>query len=317
MYNLLNAIFYFIVLLVKIIRDIDRSRDFLCSFDSCFPESDEEELAWLQDRQQLWIKQGTNYAFLKTVQYVFWEYPRGKTKDYLKLSNTTQEQLTERNTLAKNILDGNEVEHFIDVFPIINKFYIKTILKIFQFKKKEEDNKLLNHTTHSTLPSVDSKAKRSIDILGALVGLSITVTLLPFISLLIYFDDPGPIFSSQTRVGLYGQEFRIWKFRSMIKDAEKYRHLVAKEAQGHFFKNKNDPRLTFIGAFLRKTCLDKFPQYWNVLKGEMSLVGPRPPTVNEVSQDLPHHFKRLHVKPGLTGEFQEGKLQNQQISDLD
>lgn len=154
------------------------------------------------------------------------------------------------------------------------------------------------------LPSVNSKAKRFIDILGALVGLSITGLLLPLIAPLIYFDNPGPIFFSQTRVGLHGRKFRIWKFRSMIKDAEKCRHLVVNEAQGHFFKNPNDFRITRVGAFLRRTSLDEFPQFLNVLKGEMSLVGTRPPTPDEVSEYLPHHFQRLHVKPGLTGEWQ-------------
>jgi len=154
------------------------------------------------------------------------------------------------------------------------------------------------------LPSVNSKAKRFIDILGALVGLSLTGLFLPLIATLIYFDNPGPIFFSQTRVGLHGQKFRIWKFRSMIKDAEKYRHLVTNKAQGHFFKNPNDPRITRIGAILRRTSLDEFPQFLNVLKGDMSLVGTRPPTPEEVSQYLPHHFQRLQVKPGLTGEWQ-------------
>ncbi|MDR9404878.1 MAG: sugar transferase, partial [Halothece sp. Uz-M2-17] len=154
------------------------------------------------------------------------------------------------------------------------------------------------------LPSVKSKAKRLIDIIGALVGLSITAILYIFIAPAIYFDDPGPIFFRQTRVGLHGQTFCIWKFRSMVKDAEKHKHLVTNEAEGYIFKNQNDPRITRIGHFLRRTSLDEFPQFLNVLKGEMSLVGTRPPTPDEVSQYLPHHFKRLQVKPGLTGEWQ-------------
>jgi len=156
----------------------------------------------------------------------------------------------------------------------------------------------------SDLPCVDSKGKRVIDIIGALVGLTITAILYIVIAPAIYLDDPGPIFFNQTRVGLHGKTFRIWKFRSMVIDAEKRKHLVNNEAQGHIFKNENDPRITRIGSFLRKTSLDEFPQFLNVLKGEMSLVGTRPPTPDEVSQYLPHHFQRLQVKPGLTGEWQ-------------
>jgi len=156
----------------------------------------------------------------------------------------------------------------------------------------------------SNLPCVNSKTKRVIDIFGALVGLSLTALLSIFIAPAIYLDDPGPIFFRQTRVGLHGQTFRIWKFRSMVKDAEQRKHLVANEAQGHIFKNENDPRITRVGHFLRRTSLDELPQFFNVLKGEMSLVGTRPPTPEEVSQYLPHHYQRLQVKPGLTGEWQ-------------
>jgi len=156
----------------------------------------------------------------------------------------------------------------------------------------------------ANLSCVNSKTKRVIDILGALVGLSLTALLYLVIAPAIYLDDPGPIFFRQTRVGLNGQTFRLWKFRSMVKDAEQRKHLVTNEAQGHIFKNENDPRITRVGHFLRRTSLDELPQFFNVLKGEMSLVGTRPPTPEEVSQYLPHHYQRLHVKPGLTGEWQ-------------
>jgi len=159
-------------------------------------------------------------------------------------------------------------------------------------------------TSVSNLPCVTSKAKRAVDILGGLVGVGLTAILGIVIVPAIYFDDPGPIFFSQTRVGLNGKTFRIWKFRSMIPDAEQHKHQVVNEANGFIFKNEKDPRITCIGQFLRRTSLDEFPQFFNVLKGDMSLVGTRPPTPDEVSQYLPHHFQRLQVKPGLTGEWQ-------------
>jgi len=152
--------------------------------------------------------------------------------------------------------------------------------------------------------SVFSKVKRLIDILGALVGLAITGMLVPFIAIAMQIDSPGPIFYSQTRCGVNGKKFKIWKFRSMIVDADKQKHLVKNEAKGHIFKNENDPRITRVGKFLRKTSLDEFPQFWNVLKGDMSLVGTRPPTPDEVAKYSKHHFDRLRVKPGITGEWQ-------------
>lgn len=149
-----------------------------------------------------------------------------------------------------------------------------------------------------------SRLKRALDIFGSLVGLSFVAILLVPIAVAIKLDSPGPIFFRQTRVGLNGKCFSIWKFRSMVTDAERLKASVKNQAQGCFFKNDNDPRVTRVGAFLRKTSLDEFPQFLNVLTGDMSLVGTRPPTVDEVEQYQPHHWRRLHVKPGLTGEWQ-------------
>ncbi len=153
-------------------------------------------------------------------------------------------------------------------------------------------------------PSVNSKAKRFLDILGSLVGLTITLLLAIPITIAMQFDSPGPLLYSQIRCGLNGKRFRIWKFRSMIVNAEQQKHLVENQAQGHIFKNDRDPRITRLGRFLRRTSIDEFPQFWNILKGDMSLVGTRPPTPDEVSQYNNQHLQRLFVKPGLTGEWQ-------------
>lgn len=153
-------------------------------------------------------------------------------------------------------------------------------------------------------PSTSSILKRCLDIVGAIVGLLITAVLFIPIAIAIQLDNPGPILYSQVRCGHRGRTFRIWKFRSMVTNADALKHLVENEAQGLVFKNKNDPRITRVGAFLRKTSLDEFPQFLNVLLGEMSLVGTRPPTVDEVMKYEPHHWQRLSVKPGITGEWQ-------------
>lgn len=155
-----------------------------------------------------------------------------------------------------------------------------------------------------THPSVRSKVKRTIDILGALVGLLITAIIFIPIVIAIKLDSPGPIFFHQTRCGWLGKKFEIWKFRSMCSHAEALKKQIKNQASGAFFKNDNDPRVTKIGRFLRRTSLDEFPQFWNVLTGDMSLVGTRPPTPEEVDCYQVPQWQRLDVKPGLTGEWQ-------------
>ncbi len=152
--------------------------------------------------------------------------------------------------------------------------------------------------------SANSKRKRLLDIIGALIGLVVTVILAIPIAIAIQFDNPGPIFYSQIRCGVKGQPFRLWKFRSMVVEADRLQHLVENQATGNIFKNKNDPRITRLGHFLRRTSLDELPQFWNVLKGDMSLVGTRPPTLEEVRKYEKHHWERLNIKPGITGEWQ-------------
>lgn len=162
----------------------------------------------------------------------------------------------------------------------------------------------LSSPLNSVHPSVYSKAKRLVDILGALVGLAITTVIAIPIAIAIQLDDPGPVFFSQTRCGLNGRSFRLWKFRSMVVNAEQLKHQVENQAKGLIFKNQDDPRQTRVGRLLRRTSLDELPQFWNVLKGDMSLVGTRPPTLDEVSRYEQHHHQRLSVKPGLTGVWQ-------------
>nr|WP_170943914.1 sugar transferase [Leptolyngbya sp. BC1307] len=155
-----------------------------------------------------------------------------------------------------------------------------------------------------THPSVRSKAKRAMDIIGAFVGLGLTAVLTVVVAIAIKREDGGPIFFAQTRCSWMGKRFTIWKFRSMVTDAEARKREVANKVEGPLFKNDNDPRITQIGRFLRRTSLDEFPQFWNVLKGDMSLVGTRPPTPDEIAQYEISQWQRLNVKPGMTGEWQ-------------
>jgi anti-anti-sigma factor len=157
---------------------------------------------------------------------------------------------------------------------------------------------------HPTHPSVKSKTKRLIDIVGALVGLGITGVLFIPIAIAIQIDDPGPLLFGQIRCSWMGKRFKMWKFRSMVRNAEALKHQVENQVSGPLFKNKNDPRITRVGRFLRKTSMDELPQFWNVLKGDMSLVGTRPPTPDEIEMYEIPQWQRLDVKPGMTGEWQ-------------
>jgi anti-anti-sigma factor len=155
-----------------------------------------------------------------------------------------------------------------------------------------------------THPSVRSGIKRFMDICGALIGLGITALLFLPLAVAIRLDSPGPILFSQVRCGWMGRRFRIWKFRSMVSDAETLKGSVANQVQGAFFKNDNDPRITKVGRILRKTSLDELPQFWNVLIGDMSLIGTRPATPDEVRRYAIPSWQRFDVRPGLSGEWQ-------------
>lgn len=148
--------------------------------------------------------------------------------------------------------------------------------------------------------------KRLIDICGSLLGLMITGILFLIFAPIIYVQSPGPVLFVQDRIGKNGRKFKIYKFRSMYLDAEERKKelLSQNEMKGQMFKMENDPRIIPIGNYMRKRSLDEFPQFWNVLKGEMSLVGTRPPTVEEYEQYELHHKKRLAAKPGITGLWQ-------------
>lgn len=149
--------------------------------------------------------------------------------------------------------------------------------------------------------------KRAMDIIGAFCGIVLLSPLFLIVAVVIKVEDPkGPIFFKQTRVGRNEKEFTMYKFRSMITDAEeKLAQILHKnEVSGAMFKMKDDPRITKIGNFIRKTSIDELPQLMNVIKGEMSLVGPRPPLPREVKEYSKYHKQRLLVTPGCTGLWQ-------------
>jgi exopolysaccharide biosynthesis polyprenyl glycosylphosphotransferase len=161
--------------------------------------------------------------------------------------------------------------------------------------------------------------KRIVDVLGSLLGLFFLFLVFPIVALAIKIESPGPVFFSQQRIGQSGRPFRIWKFRTMHHNADLQKALIEgqNEMKGAIFKLKNDPRVTSIGKFLRKTSLDELPQFWNVLKGDMSLVGTRPPTPDEVAKYENWHRRRISIKPGITGLWQvSGRNQIDNFDDV-
>jgi exopolysaccharide biosynthesis polyprenyl glycosylphosphotransferase len=148
--------------------------------------------------------------------------------------------------------------------------------------------------------------KRAVDVIGAALGLTLGAPFLGIVAAAIRLDSPGPAIFRQTRVGVNGRTFEMYKFRSMYEGAEEQLEEIRdlNEVAGPIFKMKDDPRVTRVGRILRRASLDELPQLWNVLRGDMSLVGPRPPLPSEVGQYMEWHKKRLEVRPGVTGLWQ-------------
>lgn len=166
----------------------------------------------------------------------------------------------------------------------------------------------------SSTPKKDLElmVKGFIDYMGSVIGLILLAPIMIVIALAVKFTSPGPIFFSQIRSGLNGRKFKFYKFRSMVEDAEVLRDELEdlNEMDGPVFKIDNDPRITPVGRFIRKTSLDELPQLFNILKGDMSIVGPRPPIPSEVEKYLPNQRRRLSMKPGLTCIWQVSSRRN-------
>lgn len=196
---------------------------------------------------------------------------------------------------------------------------IKTFIAIPQYYDKFDEIEYLNDVFVLSMGAnkhsyMQIAAKRIIDIIGGLVGLLFACLFTVTIGPIIYCKSPGNIFYSSKRVGLNGKIFNMYKFRSMVTNADELKESLAKNNKiqdGMMFKIENDPRIIpGIGNFIRKTSIDEFPQFFNVLKGDMSLVGTRPPTIDEWEKYKPEHRARLSIKPGITGLWQTSGRSN-------
>ncbi|MFC5649864.1 sugar transferase [Paenibacillus solisilvae] len=162
-------------------------------------------------------------------------------------------------------------------------------------------------------------AKRAMDIIGALIGMVFLIPLFIVVAIVIKIEDPrGPVFFYQVRIGKNEKPFRMYKFRSMVSNAEELLDglLSQNEISGAMFKMKEDPRITKVGKFIRKTSIDELPQLWNVIRGDMSIVGPRPPLSREVAEYTSYDKLRLRVTPGCTGLWQVSGRNNLNFNEM-
>lgn len=195
---------------------------------------------------------------------------------------------------------GDELMYAGITTPSVMKDFVS---HVYIFKREKEEK---NESDEKGVSVRIICSSCMLDICGSLAGLLITGIVFIIFAPIIYIQSPGPIFFKQERVGKNGRTFKIIKFRSMYLDAEERKKELMEQnkMKGLMFKMDNDPRIIPIGKFMRESSLDELPQFWNILKGDMSLVGTRPPTVDEYMQYENHHKRRLAVKPGLTGMWQ-------------
>ena len=226
----------------------------------------------------------------------------------------------------ESILRKNPCDHVVFALSLMERWDLEPFLKIAQemgivsrilFDVYNFDNYQWFVSIIGSYPmityyniSLDQmllKIKRIIDLIGSTFGIILSFPLLVITAIAIKIDSPGPVIFKQERVGLHGQKFNILKFRSMYIDAEERKQeLMAKNemSDSRLFKIKDDPRITKIGKIIRRTSIDELPQLFNVFSGKMSLVGTRPPTVSEVEQYDRQHYRRISIKPGITGIWQ-------------
>lgn len=224
----------------------------------------------------------------------FYEYVRTNIVDEVFINGNTR---ASSEALADQLIEFGITVHF-NLIP-------QTSLMPNKVVEKYGNYMVLTTSMHIASPP-EMLIKRLMDIAGSLVGLILAAVAFIIFAPVIKIQSPGPVLFSQERVGRNGRIFRIYKFRSMYVDAEEHKKelMGENEMDGLMFKMTDDPRIFPAGHFMRKYSIDELPQFWNILKGEMSLVGTRPPTVDEVEHYQLHHRARLGIKPGLTGMWQ-------------
>ncbi|BBD09261.1 sugar transferase [Desulfovibrio ferrophilus] len=207
--------------------------------------------------------------------------------------------------------DSTDIEPYLEMCETMGKDYMIVPYMYEPAAKKplrgENIQSIPVLVKHMAIPNPSGAMyKRIMDYLVGIPGLLVFILMYPFVALAIRWDSPGPTLFRQERVGRNGRIFGIYKFRTMVQDSEGIKGQLAEgnTMSGPIFKLDDDPRITRVGRFLRRTSLDEFPQFMNVIKGDMSVVGPRPPTPDEVDQYRLDHYRRLSFRPGITGLWQ-------------
>lgn len=227
---------------------------------------------------------------------------------------STVKEFVIHNVVDAVFLDGNmNTGEFKKLLKLMDDIGIMFYINMENISVQLSNERIIHIGGFTTLAScmkeitpLQSISKRGMDLIGGLIGSVITLILTLILAPVIKLDSPGPIFFKQERIGRNGRHFKMYKYRSMYIDAEARKHelMSQNKMNGLMFKMDDDPRITKVGRFIRKTSLDEFPQFFNVLQGSMSLVGTRPPTVEEYRQYESHHKKRLSMNPGITGLWQ-------------
>jgi exopolysaccharide biosynthesis polyprenyl glycosylphosphotransferase len=231
-------------------------------------------------------------------------------KKTVSMSCLIKSQVVDEVFYCKNHFNSNEIKHIMNACKEVGVVFRLNSLLINTSTKPDEIHHLDNipFITYQNKPSNELALtwKYVFDFSFSFVVIILWMPVFLLIGFMIKLTSKGPVIFKQKRVGLHGREFYIFKFRTMMADAEKMQasFMDQNEANGPVFKIKNDPRITRVGKFLRKTSLDELPQFFNVLKGDMSLVGPRPPVMKEVFQYKPWQLRRLSMRPGITCTWQ-------------
>jgi len=274
--------------------------------------ADEENENFIQDvasRRELGYKIS---MIISDSQKIFDKYSSSikVVKKTMSMSCLIKSQVVDEVFYCKNHFNSNEIQHIMNACKEVGVVFRLNS----QFINLSANPSEIHHFDHIPFITYQNKPSNEFALTWKYVfdfsfSLFVIILWMPvfiLIGVMIKLTSKGPVIFKQKRVGLHGREFYIYKFRTMIVDAEKMQAAIMhqNEANGPVFKIKNDPRINTIGKFLRKTSLDEMPQFFNVLKGDMSLVGPRPPIMKEVNQYKPWQLRRLSMRPGITCTWQ-------------
>lgn len=282
-----------------IVTTMDRLKQVLFQFDHS------KEVRWrvvgvmLLDETELPEKTENGIPFISNKEDAYLEFATQHVVDevFIHVNEIQRRESYLKNMILELEKMGVVVSLSLDLFNL-DQYGVKQIYRMEQYHVVAFSSRLFDYRM--------VLLKRCMDIIGSLVGLVITIIIGIILAPFLLLESKGPLIFCQNRVGVNGRIFKFYKFRSMYADAEERKKDIKNqnEVKGPMFKIENDPRITKVGSFIRKTSIDELPQFWNVLKGDMSLVGTRPPTMDEYEQYNSQQKRRISFRPGITGLWQ-------------